>query len=248
MSRGKNSSGTIAKILQDITWDAGLGMKSIFRSLHKQRKPKSKKPPEFVRFVYKGQFYRRPIAPLKSKPPKLLKLPPAGQLIPKPFLTPPNTVAQKAAKAEGSAGSSASSKQQSTWSWKQWWKLNAPLVILNLGSLATLAGFTRTDVIELRSLAITGNASFVMYTLMKGPPIPWNVLFYQFLFASVNAYNIAKIVNERKGVVHLSPHQEEIFNEHFKPYGVTPKQFEKVISNGTVRILKKGDVLSREKV
>ena len=102
MSRGRSSPGTIAKILQDITWDAGLASiaRSAFRGLHKQRKSKKvKKPPKFVRFVYKGQFYRRPIAPkqrTKSKPPELLKLPPAGpQVIPQPFKTPPSTPAKK---------------------------------------------------------------------------------------------------------------------------------------------------------
>ena len=55
MSR-RNSSGTIAKILQDITWDAGLGLKSVFRGLHKQRKKsKTNRPQQYVRFVYKGK-------------------------------------------------------------------------------------------------------------------------------------------------------------------------------------------------
>ena len=264
MSRGRSSPGTIAKILQDITWDAGLASiaRSAFRGLHKQRKSKKvKKPPKFVRFVYKGQFYRRPIAPkqrTKSKPPELLKLPPAGpQVIPQPFKTPPSTPAKKAealvaavpAAKEG-GGSSGQQKGNATWSWKAWWKLNAPLVILNFGSLATLAGFTRTDVIELRSLAITGNVTFTVYSLLHSSwnklPIAWNVLFYQFLFAGVNAYNIGKILNERKGKVHLTPHQEEIYNEHFQPHGVSPKQFEKVVSTGTVRLIKKGDILSRQ--
>ena len=57
MSR-RNSSGTIAKILQDITWDAGLGLKSVFRGLHKQRKKsKTNRPQQYVRFVYKGKLF-----------------------------------------------------------------------------------------------------------------------------------------------------------------------------------------------
>ena len=111
--------------------------------------------------------------------------------------------------------------------------------------MATLAGFTRTDVIELRSLAITGNVTFTVYSLLRPPPIQWNVLLYQFLFASVNAYNIVVILNERKGKVHLSQRQEEIYTEHFAPHGVSPKQFEKVMQTGQVRIIKKGDLLSR---
>lgn len=216
--------------------------------MHKQRKKSKNRPQQYVRFVYKGNYYRRPIAPKhKKKPPELLKLPPAGPaVIPKPFITPPSTsVAKKAEELVAASATAGSSGQQSTWSWRSWLKLNYPLLILNFGSLATLAGFTRTDVIELRSLAITGNVTFTIYSLLRPPPIQWNVLLYQFLFASVNAYNIVVILNERKGKVHLSPRQEEIYTEHFQPHGVSPKQFEKVMQTGQVRIIKKGEVLSR---
>ncbi|KAL7532286.1 hypothetical protein ACHAXR_004537 [Thalassiosira sp. AJA248-18] len=255
MSRGRNSSWLMAKIFRD--WDAEHVVRSAFRGLHKPRK---KKPTEYVRFVYKGQYYRRPIAPKKKKsnPPELLKLPPAGKgIVPQPFITPPNPIAaaQKAealVTAKPAAGSSDSRK--STWSWRSWWKLNGPLVLLNFGSLATLVGFTRADVLELRSLAMTGNTTFVLYSLLQPPPIRWATVCWNILirprrvslFASVNGYNIAKILNEREGKVFLSPHEEEIFHEHFQPHGVTPKQFEKVMSTGSTRIIKKGDVLSRQ--
>ena len=265
MARGGRSSWQLAKILQDITWDAGLVVRSAFRGLHKPRKKKIKpKDERYVRFIHKGQFYRRPIAPRKKKsdPPKLMKLPPAGpQVVPQPFKTPPSekVVAQKvealvaaakpgASKAGvgGGAGGAGGSSRQSTWSWRSWWRLNAPLVILNFGSVATLLGFTRPDILELRSLAVTGNCSFVIYSLLQPPPIRWTAASWAALFASVNGFHIAKILNERRGKVYLTPHQEEIFHEHFQPHGVTPKQFEKVMSMGTSRIIKKGDVLSRQ--
>mmetsp|Transcript_35876 Transcript_35876/g.75523 ORF Transcript_35876/g.75523 Transcript_35876/m.75523 type:complete len:474 (+) Transcript_35876:206-1627(+) len=249
MSRGRNSSWQIAKIFKDITWDAGIVARSAFRGIHKPRKKKAK-PTEFVRFVYKGQYYRRPIAPRnkKNKPPQLLKLPPAGpQVVPQPFVTPPNatTVAQKA-EALVASNAGAGSSQQSTWSWKSWWKLNAPLLILNFGSFAMLMGFTRSDVLELRCLAITGNISFVVYSLLIPPPIRWAAVGWSGLFATVNAYNIGKILNEREGKVYLAEHEKEIYHEHFEPHGVTPKQFEKVMKKGVTKIVKKGDVLSRQ--
>lgn len=253
MTRGRNSTWHIAKIFKDITWDAGIVARSAFRDLHKPRKTKPKKPTDYVRFIYKGQFYRRPIAKKKkSKPPELLKLPHAGPtVVPLPFITPPSnvTAAQKAealvASIKPSAGGSSGS-QQSTWSWRSWFKLNAPLLILNFGSMATLVGFTRADVIELRSLAILGNSTFVIYSLLQPPPIRWATIGWQFLFASVNGFNVAKILNERKGKVFLTQHEEEIYHEHFEQHGVTPKQFEKLMSIGKTQIIKKGGVLSRQ--
>lgn len=220
---GRNStSWQIAKIFKDITWDAGISglAKRSFRGLHKPKKKKPK-PAEFVRFIYKGQYYRRPIAPKKkkTKPPELLKLPPAGpQVVPQQFIVPPITVAHKAEALVAGIKPSSGSGQQSTWSWRSWWKLNAPLVILNFGSLATLVGFTRPDVLELRCLAMTGNTTFVLYSLLQPPPIRWAAMCWSALFASVNGFNIAKILNERSGKVSLAPHEEEIFHEHFQPH------------------------------
>mmetsp|Transcript_319 Transcript_319/g.505 ORF Transcript_319/g.505 Transcript_319/m.505 type:complete len:462 (-) Transcript_319:520-1905(-) len=255
MSRGpRNSSWQIAKIFKDITWDAGIVARSAFRGIHKPRRKIKPKPTEYVKFVYKGQYYRRPIAPRqkknKSDPPKLLKLPPAGpQVVPQPFITPPTSAAQTAealvASKPTAGGGSSGSSQQSTWSWRSWWKLNAPLVVINFGSLATLMGFTRSDVLELRSLAITGNVSFVVYSLLQPPPIRWAACIWSILFASVNGVKIAQILHEREGKVHLTPHEETIYYEHFQPHGVTPKQFERVKKTGKTRIIEKGGVLSR---
>ncbi|KAL9188794.1 hypothetical protein ACHAXT_007172 [Thalassiosira profunda] len=245
MSRGRSNPGLIARIFNDITWDAGLVVRRAFRGLHKPRKTK-KKPTEFVRFVYKGNWYRRPIQKQKKKPPELIKLPPAGpQVVPQPFKTPPPQAAAEVLAATKPAGGGGGAGQQSTWSWRSWWKLNAPLVLLNVGSLATLVGFTRADVLELRSLALTGNCTFIMYSLMS-PPVRWGPIGWVSLFAGVNGYNIVRIMTERKGKVFLSEHEEEIFNEHFQPFGVTPKQFEKVMSQGKMRIIPKGGVLSRQ--
>lgn len=244
-SRGGRSTWLISKVLKEITWDAGLVVRSAFRGLHKPRK---KPKPTVVRFVYKGNFYRRPIAPRgKKQPPQLLKIPPAGpQVVPQPFKTPPSTAAQKAEALVASTKPSSTGGKKSTWSWRSWWKLNAPLLILNFGSLATLVGFTRSDVLELRTLAITGNTCFVVYSLLQPPPIKWAAIVWSTLFASVNGYNIAKILNERKGTVHLNEHEEEIYQEHFQPHGVTPKQFDKIMATGKTRIIKAGDVVSRQ--
>jgi hypothetical protein len=146
-----------------------------------------------VKFVYKGNYYRRPV-PSKTKkdPPKLLKLPPAGQAVmPQPFKTPQPDASKTSAEAmvsgskpssRGHHGSHHHHSQKQSWSWKEWLKLNGPLIVLNFGSLATLVGFTRTDVLELRALSVTGSLTFVAYTLWQPPPIRWPSVFWSLLF------------------------------------------------------------------
>ena len=238
-------------------------VKEAFRSVHKPYKtptPKAHHQRE-IKFIYKGNYYRRTIPTKKKDPPKLLKLPPAGQAVmPQPFKTPPpesttthhiSTTAEAMVASASKRGNSHhnhhhSQSNQQTWSWKSWLRLNGPLLVLNFGSLATLVGFTRTDVLELRALSVTGSLTFVAYTLWQPPPIRWPSVFWSLLFSSVNTYKIANILHERKGAVVLSPRQEEIYNEHFQPHGVTPKQFERIMSKGTLRTIKSGGLISRQ--
>lgn len=238
-------------------------IKDAFRSVHKPYKsptPKAHQRQE-IKFIYKGNYYRRTI-PTKKKedPPTLLKLPPAGQAVmPQPFKTPPpdaatTTTAEATVSSANKRGHSHhhhhnhhhSQSTNQTWSWKSWWRLNGPLLVLNFGSLATLVGFTRTDVLELRALSVTGSLTFVFYTLLQPPPIRWPSVFWSLLFSSVNSYKIANILHERKAAVVLSPRQEEIYNEHFQPHGVTPKQFERIMSAGNLRMIKSGGLISRQ--
>lgn len=235
---------SIAKIFKNITWDAGIVIRTAFRGIHKPRK---KRPIEYVRFVYKGRYYRRPLSPKEKNPqvpPELLKLPLSGPLVtPRPFQTPPNASAQM---ADALVASNPSAGRRSTWSWLDWWKLNAPLIIMNLGSLCTLTAFTRTDVLELRSCSVLGNCLFAIYSILQPPPIRWGPPLWSSLFATVNVYKIIQILDERRGNVDLSPREREIYHEHFEPHGVTPKQFEKVFCAGTTRIIKAGGVIQRE--
>eukprot|EP00797_Seminavis_robusta_P003366 Sro120_g058470.1 n/a (380) ;mRNA; r:50052-51191 len=113
-------------------------------------------------------------------------------------------------------------------------KLNAPVLIMNAGSLCTLLAFTRTDVLELRSLSVTGSVCFIVYNLFQAP-IKWLMIGWTSLFASVNTYFIIQIVNERHSHVEMTPQQEACFQKYFALYGITPKQFE-VIANKAEQI------------
>ena len=126
-----------------------------------------------------------------------------------------------------------------------WFRSNLPVMVLNVGSLCTLLAFTRTDVLELRSLAITGQVCFVAYQL-KQKIILWPSVMWSTLFAMVNAYNIQNILEERHSSVHMTDAQERVFVEFFMPHGVTPKQFERIDEKAKCFKLKKGELLVRK--
>jgi CRP-like cAMP-binding protein len=66
------------------------------------------------------------------------------------------------------------------------------------------------------------------------------------LFATVNAYNIRHILEERHSSVHMTDKQEKVFVTFFMPHGVTPKQFERIDKKAKYLKLKKGHFLVRK--
>jgi hypothetical protein len=258
----------MSKRSSSANWHITQIVKGMFRRLHKptitssSSSRRSKKigtsvmNQQYVKFVYKGNFYRRPIIPRKQlqqqqDPPKLLKIPAQPLGVPKAFKEPVATANKTQQQQHEMAAlvankSSQQQQQQQKWSWKSWFSLNTPLLILNFGSMATLLGFTRSDVLELRSLAMTGNCTFVIYSLLSPPPIKWPAIMWSMLFASVNGYNITKILRERQGKVILTPHETEIYMEHFQPYGVTQFQFHKVITQGHTKLIEPGTIIAKQ--
>jgi len=199
-----------------------------------------------------GNFVRR----RRHKPPpkpqvdKISKLPPAG-----PAVVPKNFKQVPAAPGSGSTSSSASGAGASSLSSsssgggrasyfsKEWFQTNGPILVLNFGSICTLVGFTRQDVLELRALSMTGSMCSVLYFALSRPafaPMAWSSL-----FAATNALKIARIMDERKGTVVLTGHEEDIYEEHFLSHGLTPKQFAKLLSCAEVINAKKGDQIVR---
>ena len=126
----------------------------------------------------------------------------------------------------------------------QWFANNYGILILNIGSLATLTGFTRTDILELRLLSITGSLSSVIYFLTRPPPFVYGSVIWSLIFASTNAYMVYYIYEERKGQIQpLTEEEKDLYEEHFMPHGVTPRQFEKLIQRAQLIHLKRGDIL-----
>ena len=116
-----------------------------------------------------------------------------------------------------------------------------------LQSICTLGGFTRSDILELRSLSVTGSLSSVAYFAAQPAanrsltPILWSLT-----FASVNSFKIYQILVERNANVNLPKDQLDVYRRQFEPHGITPKQFEYIMKKAEIIQLKKGEVLIRE--
>jgi hypothetical protein len=128
---------------------------------------------------------------------------------------------------------------------RQWLQDNCSTLILNFGSICTLFGFTRSDVLELRCLSVTGSVCAMLYHITT-PPLRIPPLVWSSTFAIVNGYKIYEIMQEREGSVQLTTEQEGIYSNFFMPHGVTPKQFEMIYSKAQVMCVKKGTFLIRQ--
>jgi hypothetical protein len=111
----------------------------------------------------------------------------------------------------GGGGASGTSSRHEFWQRLiMWLKENFSTLILNFGSVASLIGFTRSDVLELRGLSVTGSLCAVVYHVTIQPfritPILWSLT-----FAAVNSFKIFQIMQERKGSVNLTEQEEEMY-------------------------------------
>jgi hypothetical protein len=209
------------------------------RSEQSQRNATKRATPTYMKGVHNGVFYNIKVPPNKKVLPDIPKLPPP-QTAPIGFKTIVTKVDHNI--------SSSSRRGDSNEFWerlREWWKQNWPILVLNVGSLCTLTGFTRSDVVELRSLSATGSLCFVAYGLTQAP-VRYTPLVWAFSFASINTLKIYQIMEERKGTVHLTADQEEVYIQFFMPHGVTPKQFEAIDNKAQVIKLKANSTLIKQ--
>ena len=199
--------------------------------------------------TYKGNVYVRRLK-LKHRPPRspniIPKLPIAGPAVmPLPLQKAPS-LAGTTSDSVGTVVSKQNSENTGNFDWSQrlsvWLRRNGPVLILNFGSVCTLFGFTRQDVLELRFLSMTGSTAFVIYQFFQHPRL-WLSIAWSSMFASVNAYKIVGILNERKANVVLTEHEQTVFVEHFMPHGVTPKQFETIMKKSRTVHFQKGEMI-----
>jgi CRP-like cAMP-binding protein len=166
----------------------------------------------------------------------------------------PHTATEAATAAISSLKSSSTIQQVNTmktistpqkfysWLWKNW-----GVLVLNCGSLATLSAFTRTDILELRLLSITGSFSTIVYFLSRPPPRIYGPIGWSSIFVMTNAVMVYYIMEERKGKPRAwTEEEQEVYEEHFLSHGLTPRQFEKIVNIAKVKTLPRGEILIRE--
>jgi len=127
----------------------------------------------------------------------------------------------------------------------KWLNDNAGVIILNSGSFATLMAFSRTDILELRLLSIAGSVSTMIYFTFRTPPRIYLPIIWASIFMLTNTYMVYYIYEERKGPLSKpwTEEEESVYMEHFQTHGVTPRQFEKLLSRASRIILPRGIVL-----
>eukprot|EP00547_Thalassionema_nitzschioides_P003761 CAMPEP_0194219242 /NCGR_PEP_ID=MMETSP0156-20130528/25481_1 /TAXON_ID=33649 /ORGANISM="Thalassionema nitzschioides, Strain L26-B" /LENGTH=392 /DNA_ID=CAMNT_0038948831 /DNA_START=52 /DNA_END=1227 /DNA_ORIENTATION=- len=135
-------------------------------------------------------------------------------------------------------------KQQTRRKFMEWLKENGGIIVLNIGSFCAFLSFTRSDILELRVLNLCGSAAAIFYFVTRPPPLVIAPPLWSSLFVATNLYMAYHIYEERKGTPQaLTEEEEHIYEEHFLPHAVTPRQFEKMIHISSKLKLKRGEVL-----
>ena len=98
--------------------------------------------------------------------------------------------------------------------------------------------------LELRMLSMTGSVSTIYYFLSRPPPLVIGPIIWSCIFLSTNLCMAYYILEERKGITRqFTKEEEDVYEEHFLPYGVTPRQYEKLLNKSTKVKLKRGEIL-----
>eukprot|EP00548_Thalassiothrix_antarctica_P018385 CAMPEP_0194195216 /NCGR_PEP_ID=MMETSP0154-20130528/76010_1 /TAXON_ID=1049557 /ORGANISM="Thalassiothrix antarctica, Strain L6-D1" /LENGTH=313 /DNA_ID=CAMNT_0038919719 /DNA_START=48 /DNA_END=986 /DNA_ORIENTATION=- len=208
-------------------------------------------------YLYRGKYYRYmpehrkklttitklPLSPINTAPLKFKN--PASSLT-EGITTTSEGIGNVVAATTANNGNKITKTALSSSSWfHAWWNENWAVLVLNFGSICTLVGFTRSDVLELRVLSIVGNICFICYQMVQNPiryvPIGWSTL-----FAAVNLFKTNEIILERNGKVTFTVQQEHIYNDHFRHHGVTPKQFEAILQRSSIRRLPKHHIILKQ--
>uniref|UniRef100_A0A7S3L5H0 Cyclic nucleotide-binding domain-containing protein n=1 Tax=Amphora coffeiformis TaxID=265554 RepID=A0A7S3L5H0_9STRA len=198
--------------------------------------------------VVNGQFVRVKVSG-RDPPSKLKKLYSPTHPTVKPFAQPEMAVTEAPTIQEFAQATRAERKEFFEEYWerlREWIKLNKGVLVLNFGSICSLISFTRSDILELRALSVTGSVSFILYCLTLPGPRDWTPIFWTSTFIAVNGKKIYDIFVERKGSVKLTAGQETTYKNYFEQHGVTRKQFEYIIQKSRTIQLRKGEVLIRE--
>lgn len=175
--------------------------------------------PKYVKGIYKGQYFR---VKLPQKNEGFPRLPSFPSILPVPKIVHGLLSDSSSKLSLETLFPLAGRNENLLRRFLVWCTVNLPTLLLNVGSICTLLAFTRSDVLELRSLSAMGSVCNAVYRYTQ-KPILWITIAWPSLFASVNGVKIVEILHERNAEVHMDEEQERIYVEYFLQHGVTPK-------------------------
>jgi len=121
-------------------------------------------------------------------------------------------------------------------------ELDFGTLMMNFGAITSLSGFMMTDVIYLRALSMVGSACGVTYNITRVPK-QLNAVTWGLVFIAVNAVQIVRLLLEREDI-HFSVEEADLFHKNFKPFGVEPKVFKKLMESlGGWKWCKPGEII-----
>ena len=108
-------------------------------------------------------------------------------------------------------------------------------VIMNVGAVSGLCGFMMSDVLYLRALSVAGSMCGITYNLTRSPR-QLNACLWGGVFIATNLYMVRNLLDERNAEgPQFNVQEMELFQRHFKEYGVDHKTYKKMVSSESCR-------------
>lgn len=105
------------------------------------------------------------------------------------------------------------------------------------------ASYLVKDILWLRLLAVAASVAGIAYNYFVPSPPLWLVIYWNLLFLSINLYQIAAIVRERRGVA-FTEEERELYETLFRDFA--PFEFMKLLRAGRWLTAARGEVMARE--
>jgi len=118
----------------------------------------------------------------------------------------------------------------------------------NASFVLGLLAFARTDMLELRSLALGGTALQIAFQFYRISPL-WIPIRWNFLFLAINGTMAVALAHERNQAASMPPELSEIYERgHFARRGFSKVEFCRLFAMGERTDLPPGSVLARDGV
>lgn len=110
-------------------------------------------------------------------------------------------------------------------------------VLLHLGYILMLIALAVRDMLWLRSILISAQVSLIFYALLQGNQV---VAFWNFIFVGINAFQVIRIVRERKPI-EVDPDLLDLYKSTF--HSMTPREFLYFWGMGQITEAKEGVII-----